>query len=63
MAVSLELMEILVCPACKGKVELKADGQALKCVECERIYPVRDDIPVMIIEESYREGEQPAGKS
>lgn len=59
MAVSPELMEILLCPACKGKVELKDDGNALKCVECERIYPVRDDIPVMIIEESYREGEQP----
>ena len=63
MAVSPELMEILLCPACKGKVELKDDGNALKCVECGRIYPVRDDIPVMIIEESYREGEQPSEKS
>ena len=63
MAVSPELMEILLCPGCKGKVELKDDGNALKCVECERIYPVRDDIPVMIIEESYREGEQPAERS
>jgi uncharacterized protein YbaR (Trm112 family) len=63
MAVSPELMEILLCPACKGKVELRDNGNALKCVECHRIYPVRDDIPVMIIEESYREGEQPAEKS
>jgi uncharacterized protein YbaR (Trm112 family) len=63
MAVSPELMEILVCPACKGKVELNGEGTALKCVECLRIYPVRDDIPVMIIEESYREGEKPADKS
>lgn len=63
MAVSPELMEILVCPDCKGKVELKNDGNALQCVECKRIYPVRDDIPVMIIEESYREGEEPAVKS
>lgn len=63
MAVSPELMEILVCPACKGKVELKEAGDALQCVECKRIYPVRDDIPVMIIEESYREGEEPAAKA
>jgi uncharacterized protein len=52
MAVSQELLEILACPACKAPVELKPDGNALKCVECKRVYPIRDDIPVMLIDEA-----------
>ncbi len=52
MAVSQELLEILACPACKAKVELKPDGSALKCCECKRVYPIRDDIPVMLIDEA-----------
>ena len=52
MAVSQELLEILACPACKANVELKPDGNALKCVECKRVYPIRDDIPVMLIDEA-----------
>ena len=52
MAVSQELLEILACPACKAEVGLKPDGSALKCVECKRVYPIRDDIPVMLIDEA-----------
>ena len=52
MAISQELLEILACPACKAKVELKPDGSGLKCVECKRVYPIRDDIPVMLIDEA-----------
>ena len=54
MAIKPELLEILRCPKCKSKVELKPDGSALKCVndECCLVYPVKDDIPVMIIEEA-----------
>lgn len=54
MAISPELLEILRCPKCKSKVELKPDGSALKCVntECSLVYPVKDDIPVMIIDEA-----------
>ena len=52
MAISQDLLEILACPACKGKVELKADGSGLKCVECRRVYPIRDDIPVMLVDEA-----------
>jgi uncharacterized protein len=48
MAISEELLEILVCPVCKAKVLLKEDGSGLKCVSCHRVYPVRDDIPVML---------------
>ena len=52
MAVSQELLEILACPACKAKVELKPDGSALKCVQCKRFYLIVDDIPVMLIDEA-----------
>ena len=56
MAISQDLLEILACPACKAKVELQPDGQGLKCVQCRRVYPIRDDIPVMLIEEATVEG-------
>ncbi|HEY5443985.1 MAG TPA: Trm112 family protein [Pyrinomonadaceae bacterium] len=52
MAISQELLEILACPACKAKVELVSEGNALKCVECKRVYPIRDDIPVMLVDEA-----------
>jgi uncharacterized protein len=50
--VSKELLDILVCPACKTKVEL-TKGVWLVCQNesCRRKYPIRDDIPVMLIEE------------
>jgi uncharacterized protein YbaR (Trm112 family) len=50
--VSKEMLEMLVCPACKAKVELKADGSGLKCVQCKRVYPISDDIPVMLVDEA-----------
>ncbi len=56
MPISQDLLEILACPACKAKVELKPDGSALKCVACRRVYPIRDDIPVMLIDEAKIEG-------
>ena len=46
------LLEILVCPLCKAAVELQKDGRGLKCVECHRVYPIRDDIPVMLESEA-----------
>jgi uncharacterized protein YbaR (Trm112 family) len=52
VAISPELLEILVCPADKAKLELKPDGSGLKCVECRRVYPIRDDIPVMLVDEA-----------
>lgn len=52
MAISKDLLEILVCPLCKAPVELKEDQSGLKCVECKRVYPIRDDIPVMLVDEA-----------
>jgi uncharacterized protein YbaR (Trm112 family) len=50
--ISPELLEILVCPVCKKPVTLKPDGQSLKCPQCRRLYPIRDDIPVMLVDEA-----------
>lgn len=55
MSINQELLEILVCPACKAKVEIKSDGSGLKCVECRRVYPIVDDIPVMLVDEAKTE--------
>ncbi len=63
MAISQELLEILACPACRAKVELKADGSGLKCRQCRRVYPIRDDIPVMLIDEAVIEDEEPERKA
>jgi len=63
MAINPELLEILACPACKAKVDLKEDESGLKCRECKRVYPIRDDIPVMLIDEATVEDEESAQKS
>ena len=52
MAVSKELLEILVCPLCKTPVAFTPDQAGLKCQTCRRVYPIRDDIPVMLLEEA-----------
>jgi len=57
MAIDPELLKILACPLCKEEVKLTADGKGLKCIKCYRIYPIKDDIPVMIIEEATIEPE------
>jgi uncharacterized protein YbaR (Trm112 family) len=57
MAISPELLEILRCPKCKSKVEIKPDESGLKCAdpECALVYPIRDEIPVMLVEEAKTE--------
>ena len=52
MAISQELLDILVCPVDKAPVHLKADQSALKCEQCHRVYPIRDDIPIMLADEA-----------
>ena len=45
-----ELLEILACPACRADVKL--DGDVIVCVKCGRRYPIKDDIPIMLIDEA-----------
>jgi LSD1 subclass zinc finger protein len=52
MPVDPELLEILACPSCKTPVTLVKNGTALKCATCKRVYPIKDDIPVMLIDEA-----------
>ena len=51
------LLEILVCPDCKGRLAADYDNDELICTSCGLIYPVRDDIPVMLVDEARRPGE------
>jgi len=46
------LLEILVCPACKKPLVLKDNGESLKCGACHRVYPVRDNIPILLVDEA-----------
>lgn len=57
MAIAQELLDILVCPLCKTPVKFTDDKAGLKCGTCHRVYPVRDDIPVMLVEEAKVEKE------
>ena len=52
MVVDPELLEILACPDCKTPVVPVDDGTGLKCERCRRVYPIKDDIPVMLIDEA-----------
>ncbi len=52
MPIDPELLEILACPECKAKVEVVKEGAGLRCVRCHRVYPVQDDIPVMLVDEA-----------
>ncbi len=47
-----ELLDILVCPKCKGSLRLDKEKGRLICKECKLAYPIKDDIPVMLIEEA-----------
>lgn len=52
MSLSPQLLEILVCPKCKGQLEYREAEASLVCMSCHLSYPVRDDIPVMLIDEA-----------
>jgi uncharacterized protein YbaR (Trm112 family) len=52
MSVSPQLLRILVCPKCKGDLEYREAQAALVCLTCRLSYPVRDDIPIMLIDEA-----------
>ena len=52
MPISKDLLDILVCVVCKKPVRLLPGDSGLKCDVCKRVYPIRDDIPVMLLEEA-----------
>jgi hypothetical protein len=52
MPVDPALLEILVCPECKAPVRVVHEGAGLQCETCRRVFPVKDDIPVMLLDEA-----------
>ena len=54
MAIDKELLDILACPKCKGDIWLTADELGLVCEKCMLKYEVKDDIPVMLIDEAIK---------
>ncbi|HJR40483.1 MAG TPA: Trm112 family protein [Gemmatimonadaceae bacterium] len=52
MSLSPQLLEILVCPKCKGELEYREGEQALLCHACRLRYAIREDIPIMLIDEA-----------
>lgn len=52
MALDKELLDILACPKCKGELRTNKKGDGIICDMCKLVYPIRDDIPVMLIDEA-----------
>ncbi len=52
MAINKELLDILACPKCKGDIYLNESQDGLICDQCKLRYEIRDDIPIMLIEEA-----------
>ncbi len=52
MALSQDLLEILACPKCKGPIKLNEAQDGLVCPACKLLYPIKDDIPIMLIDEA-----------
>jgi uncharacterized protein len=48
--IAKDLLDMLVCPVCKTPVVLNDNGMNLKCGQCHRLYPIKDDIPVMLVD-------------
>ena len=59
MSLDPQLLEILACPVCKKDLKMTADDKGLKCVKCHRVYPIKDNIPVMLIDEATIDSERP----
>jgi uncharacterized protein YbaR (Trm112 family) len=57
MSLSADFLEIVRCPACKARVVLQPNNSGLKCESCHRVYPIRDEIPIMLIDEATIEEE------
>lgn len=62
MALNPELLKILACPKCKGELALAGADEGLSCAACKVVYPIREDIPIMLIEEAVPAVEWDGGK-
>ena len=51
-----DLLDIIVCPACKQDLDYNEVQQTLTCTACKRVYPIKDGIPVLLVEEAQQPG-------
>lgn len=54
MSINKELLDILACPKCKGLINMNANKDGLICSRCKLLYPVKDGIPIMLIDEAVK---------
>ncbi len=52
MSLDPTLLEILVCPKCRGELEYRLEEQELRCPRCHLKYRIEDDIPILLIDEA-----------
>jgi uncharacterized protein YbaR (Trm112 family) len=57
MPIEKDLLDLMVCPACHGKLVEKSDASGLKCDACKRVYPIIDQIPCVIVDKAQIEDE------
>lgn len=58
---SKELLDILCCPKCKGDLDYDAQKNTLTCKQCGKVYEVRDDIPIMLVDDPSEQGGKSTG--
>ncbi|MGA1842129.1 MAG: Trm112 family protein [bacterium] len=54
MSIDQKLLEILACPKCRGDLVLTEEEDGLVCKSCKLLYPIKDDIPIMLIDEAVK---------
>jgi len=62
MPLKKELINMLACPQCKGKLTVKPAEDGLGCPKCEVVYPVKDDIPIMLVDQAINESDWTGSK-
>ena len=63
MTLNKELLKILACPKCKGDLILTQEEDGLICEKCELVYPIKEEIPIMLIEEAIKLEEWKSNKN
>lgn len=63
MTLNKDLLDILACPKCKGALSLQPQEDGLTCARCSVIYPVKDEIPIMLVDQAVPQKEWTGSKA